>query len=159
MKTKAKFNEDGKLIVGGSDDESDAPLRKKGKSSRKEEPEDVEMNDADLSLEAGINAYVDAIRGRDAPQRGQRGKLKFTNKPHKGGDEMDVDSDDQKAVRKERSSPGRHGLKSPRGGGGGFKTQRKGLGVEKTRGGRVEKGKGADFSKSRGGAKWMKPRN
>lgn len=48
------------------------------------------------TLEGGINAYVDAIQGRDAVQRGRGGRLKFSNKREKAnghGDSMDVDDD------------------------------------------------------------------
>lgn len=54
----------------------------------------------EMSLEGGINAYVDAIRGRDAVQRGRGGRLKFTNKrekPNGHADSMDLDGDDDDA--------------------------------------------------------------
>lgn len=55
-----------------------------------------DVNDK-MSLEGGINAYVDAIRGRDAVQRGRGGRLKFTNKREKSNghaDSMDLDGED-----------------------------------------------------------------
>ena len=125
----------------------------------------------EMTLEGGINAYVDAIRGRDAVQRGRGGKLKFSNKrekPNGNGDTMDLDDDgdDGRAVKKVngrgggrkevrfadakggKDQGGRSGGVSGRGGlrgrGGsiGSKVQRRGLGGAKVRGGRVMKGGG-----------------
>ncbi|KAF2130784.1 NUC173-domain-containing protein [Dothidotthia symphoricarpi CBS 119687] len=138
QRMKAQTNEDGKLILGASDDE-DAPKSK----SKKNADEDVlmDIDEQTTSLEAGINAYVDAIRGRDAAQRGQKGKLKFSNKK-RDDDEMDVDDGDEAEARKAKSGSGM----------GRGSSQRKGLGVEKQRGasggGRVEKSWG---SRGRGG--------
>lgn len=139
-KSKAKVDLDGKLILGGPED------------SEAEDDGDVLMGDGsgpgDGTLEGGINAYVDAIKGRDAAQRGQRGKLKFSNRRRKDDNEMEVDEEEvgekTKAMRQEKTGGQR--------GRGGFKTQRRGLGVQKTRGGRVDKsGRGRE----RGGG-WMK---
>ncbi|KAF1830350.1 pre-rRNA processing protein-like protein Rrp12 [Decorospora gaudefroyi] len=151
QKMKARTNEDGKLILGDSDDEVEI----KGKKSRnKDADEDVlmDIDDQNTSLEAGINAYVDAIRGRDAAQRGQKGKLKFSNKRNQEDDAMDMDDDggeaDWQEVRKAKSGSGmgRGGLKN---GGGGPKSQRKGLGQERTRGGNVSGGEGRGGGKGR----------
>ncbi|KAF6237821.1 hypothetical protein HO173_004022 [Letharia columbiana] len=123
----------------------------------------------EMTLEGGINAYVDAIRGRDAVQRGRGGRLKFSNKREKSngnGDSMEDDGDDGRAVKKvngggggrkevrfadarggkdqgSRSGrvSGRGGLRG-RGGSVGSKVQRRGLGEAKVRGGRVMKGGG-----------------
>jgi ribosomal RNA-processing protein 12 len=151
-KTKARTNEDGKLILGDSDDEAPRSKKNKHSSAPTEEDGDVLMDvDQDgVSLEAGINAYVDAIRGRDAAQRGQKGKLKFSNKRRQDEDEMEVDHDDRES-RKAKSGSGM-GRGGARGGGRGNATPRRGLGVEKGRGGgggggrgrgtgRVEKGR------------------
>ena len=136
-KSKAKTDMDGKLLLGADDDDSD--------------DDDAEMLDfgadgdlatgakepGDGTLEGGINAYVDAIKGRDAVQRGQRGKLKFSNKKSKnargGRDEMEIDENDVG-----RKVSAKHTKGQANGGG-----QRKGLGIGKTRGGRVVKGSGA----------------
>jgi ribosomal RNA-processing protein 12 len=156
-KTKARTNEDGKLILGESDGEASTTGRSKKPSKHDsapaEEDGDVLMDvDQDgISLEAGINAYVDAIRGRDAAQRGQKGKLKFSNKKRQDEDAMEVD-DDEKESRKAKSGSGM-GRGGARGGSRGGATPRRGLGVEKGRGGdgggrgrgrgsgRVEKGR------------------
>ncbi|KAF2273304.1 NUC173-domain-containing protein [Westerdykella ornata] len=139
---KVKTDEDGKLIIGASDDDETPAVRLKsaGRKAGADEGDvlmDIDNDDA-TTLEQGINAYVDAIRGKDAAQRGQKGKLKFSNRRRKD-EEMDVDSDDderKKAVRKAKSGSGM----GRRGGGGGgkpnFKTQRRGLGVEKVRKGK-----------------------
>jgi ribosomal RNA-processing protein 12 len=133
-RTAARTNEDGKLVLGDSDDEGGIKFKK---SSRNDDDFDMDLDEDNTTLEAGINAYVDAIRGRDAAQRGQRNKLKFSNKRTKDDDEMDMEDDgaDAAEVRKAKSGSGM--------GRGGMKTQRKGLGAEKQRGpsGRVEKGR------------------
>ncbi|KAF2446900.1 NUC173-domain-containing protein [Karstenula rhodostoma CBS 690.94] len=141
-KTKARTNEDGKLILGDSDSEGETSARKKGSKRQAADDEGDVLMDVDeegVSLEAGINAYVDAIRGRDSAQRGQKGKLKFSNKQNKGNDDMDVDSDDEKEDRRAKSGSGMGR------GRGGAHNQRRGLGVDKARGGgqgggRVDKG-------------------
>ncbi|KAF1938887.1 NUC173-domain-containing protein, partial [Clathrospora elynae] len=158
QRIKASTNEDGKLILG-KDGEKDA-VQFKSKKSKKGAEEDVEMDididEQNTSLEAGINAYVDAIRGRDAVQRGQNGKLKFSNKRTKDDDEMDMDDDGAEAegawqdVRKAKSGSGMGRGAAGRGGsrgGGGMKSQRKGLGAEKTRGGNVSGGEGGRVEK------------
>jgi ribosomal RNA-processing protein 12 len=142
QKMKARTDEDGKLVFGDSDGEVEV----KGKKSKSKETADedvlMDIDDQNTSLEAGINAYVDAIRGRDAPQRGQKGKLRFSNKRTHEDDAMDMDDDgaeaDWQEVRKAKSGSGmgRGGMKS------GAKSQRKGLGAERTRGGNVSGGEG-----------------
>ncbi|KAF2090195.1 NUC173-domain-containing protein [Saccharata proteae CBS 121410] len=136
-KTKAKVDLDGKLLLGDSDSDDDVAML--------EEPGDG------MSLEGGINAYVDAIRGRDAAKRGQKGKLKFSNRRTKEDDEMEVDEEEvAQKVKEVRGGAarggGRGGGRGGRGGrggggrgGGGMRNQRKGLGMEKTRDGRVGK--------------------
>jgi ribosomal RNA-processing protein 12 len=128
--TKAKTDEDGKLILGDSEEEGGFSLKSKKGNKKREDDGDVLMDvDEDgATLEQGINAYVDAIRGKDAAQRGQKGKLKFSNK-RQTDDEMEVDSDDERAGRKQKSGSGMGR------GGGAFKSQRKGLGVQKVKGG------------------------
>jgi ribosomal RNA-processing protein 12 len=145
QKMKARTNEDGKLVIGESDDEVEI----KGKKSKKHEAAEddvlMDIDDQNTSLEAGINAYVDAIRGRDTAQAGQKGRLKFSNKRTHEDDEMDMDDDgaeaDWQEVRKAKSGSGmgRGGVKN---GGAGQKSQRRGLGQERTRGGNVSGGEG-----------------
>jgi ribosomal RNA-processing protein 12 len=109
------------------------------------EDSDVEVMDfdgeepGDGTLEGGINAYVAALKGKDAPVKGQRG-LKFKNARSGGGDddEMDIDNTDVMSAKKKLDA-----AKSPRG--GKTQPQRRGLGGEKTRGfsgGKVSKGRG-----------------
>jgi len=133
-KTKAKTDTDGKLLLGDDDGDSDDAMMLEfgadGDLANGKEP-------GDGTLEGGVNAYVDAIKGSDAVQRGQRGKLKFSNKKSKNarGDEMEVDEEDvvQKVKAKQARAQTSNG--GPKG-----QSQRKGLGVGKTRGGRVVKG-------------------
>jgi ribosomal RNA-processing protein 12 len=110
-------------------------------------------NDGEIGLEDGINAYVAAIKGRDSAKRGRGGKLKFSNRKSKDdvddGDEMEIDAEDVvKAMKKAQQSGGQRGDRSRGGGGrgggrgGGMKNarmNRKGLGAERTRDGRVGK--------------------
>ncbi|KAI9875407.1 MAG: hypothetical protein M1830_008520 [Pleopsidium flavum] len=152
-KSKTKTDMDGKLLLGDDSDESDndammLDFGANGNIANGKEP-------GDGTLEGGINAYVDAIKGSDAVQRGQRGKLKFSNKKSKNarGDEMDVDKEDgvQKVRPKQAKGQTSNGGSKEQTSNGGSKaqtsngprngqSQRKGLGIGKTRGGRVVKG-------------------
>lgn len=85
---KNKTDLDGKLVFNEDGDDDPMALDSNG----------PDVND-EMTLEGGINAYVDAIRGRDAVQRGRGGRLKFSNKrekPNGNGNEdaMDVDDGD-----------------------------------------------------------------
>jgi ribosomal RNA-processing protein 12 len=131
----AKVNLDGKLVFGGEDTSM----------------QDVEATSgAAAGSEGGVNAYVQALKGGNAARKGQRGKIKFSNKPNRENDddeeEMEVDGQDlvqqlKKARPQKKGAPGSPGNRPPmRGGMKAAKAQRRGLGVEKTRGGRVTKG-------------------
>lgn len=144
-KTKAKMDLDGKLLLGGdSDDDEDAMII------------DTPAQKGD---EGGVDAYVSAIRGRDAVQRGRGGRLKFSNKRSKDDDdEMDVDEDEVKAVKNKiggnsRDSfrgRGRGGRGGPRGGRGGIANGRRGLGEEKRHGSGGRGGGGRVMKSPRG---------
>jgi ribosomal RNA-processing protein 12 len=133
----AKVNLDGKLVIGGDDTGM----------------QDVEAT-AGAASESSVNAYVQALKGGNAARKGQRGKIKFSNKPNRENDDeddevMEVDGQDlvkelKKARTQKKGAPGSPG-KRPliRGGMKAAKAQRRGLGVEKTRGGRVTKGSAA----------------
>lgn len=141
-KRKAKTDLDGKLVLKDDDEMG------------RDEDAGEEMVDVDESggLEKGINAYVDAIRGRDAAKRGQRGRLKFSNKRERPGDGDEDDGAEGAAAGGERgrfhgargSGRGDRGGRGGRGGRAGrgsiggrgdFKSERRGLGVDKRRGG------------------------
>jgi ribosomal RNA-processing protein 12 len=107
--------------------------------------------------EGGVGAYVKAIKGRDAIQRGRGGRLKFSNKRSKDeDDEMDVDEDDLKVVKKQiggnsrDNSRGRGGRGGPRGGRGGIASGRRGLGEEKRHGNGGHRGRGGVIKSPRG---------
>lgn len=132
-KKKVKMDEDGRLIFNDEGELQDEDML------------DPEQDIGDGTLEGGINAYVAAIRGRDTARRGQRGKLKFSNK-RKGGedDEMEVDDEEVAGAMKKLQVKGKsRGFNRLRGGARAgmhkARMQRKGLGMEKTRGGRVDK--------------------
>jgi ribosomal RNA-processing protein 12 len=91
-KRNAKFDADGRLILG-NDDAAD----------------DVEMGGAQGG---GINAYLEAVSGPDAVRRGQKGKVKM-GQSKRGGDAMDLDEDDDAAI-KESLQGGRRGLGAPK---------------------------------------------
>jgi ribosomal RNA-processing protein 12 len=142
-KTKAKVDLDGKLLLGGdSDDDAmvlDTPAEDKGDD------------------EGGVGAYVKAIKGRDAVQRGRGGRLKFSNKRSKDeGDEMDVDEEDLKTVKKQIGGNARdnfrggRGRDGQRGGRGGIASGRRGLGEEKRHGNGGHKGSGRVMKSPRG---------
>jgi len=139
-KSKAKVDIDGKLILRDDDEEDEDML-------------DLEAGGepGDGTLEGGINAYVDAIRGRDAAVRGQRGRLKFSNKGKGREEDMEVDEEEVRSkVKAQTAQRGRGG------GRGGFKSQRRGLGVEKTRDG-MDRGRGG-MDRTRGGRIGKSPR-
>lgn len=141
-KKKARTDLDGKLVFNeDSDDDEVMDFDADGK-----EP-------GDGTLEGGVNAYVDAIKGKNAAQRGQRGKLRFKNTGIRGGDEMEVDGDEVVAA-KRRMNGARRGRGSGRGGGRGVgnqKPMRRGLGAEKMKGQGQAAPRGG-IRKARGGA-------
>ncbi|EXJ77184.1 hypothetical protein A1O3_10342 [Capronia epimyces CBS 606.96] len=136
-KTKAKVNEDGKLIFGGQDDEA--------------ADGDVDMSisgSAGHGQDSSINAYLDAVSGADAVRRGQKGRLKVKSGMQKKSrqesrdrdrddDGMDLDVDEAREVAR-RIMQGTASA-SPKSAGGvagkknDAKHQRRGLGVEKNR--------------------------
>ncbi|KAI9792461.1 MAG: hypothetical protein M1816_002345 [Peltula sp. TS41687] len=200
---KAKTNLDGKLVLGDDDDggENDPMILDTDANGGQNN-----NNPIDDGSGAGINAYVEAIKGKDAARRGQRGRLKFSNKKNNNkrgaaadddGDEMDVDDRARHGAKNANAGPppppkkkakyvtplqrkqakqreeaiarkkeeakqrrasggggggdggaaGAGGKKrftnNARGGGGGIKAmknQRRGLGMGKTKGGRIAKG-------------------
>ncbi|EME89168.1 uncharacterized protein MYCFIDRAFT_185566 [Pseudocercospora fijiensis CIRAD86] len=114
-KKKAKTDLDGKLVFDEGSDIEVLDFDESGMIDGQEP--------GDGTLEGGINAYVEAIKSKNAPQRGQRGKLKFKNV--RGDDEMDIDEDDAIAAKKKLDArrPSKH------------TTKRRGLGGEKTKSG------------------------
>lgn len=83
--TAARTDADGKLIFGptATDDDDDAMAI------------DTEHDNPGTGREAGgVGAYVAAIRGRDAVQRGRGGRLKFSNKRSRPGADDDDDNND-----------------------------------------------------------------
>ncbi|KAL7897699.1 NUC173 domain-containing protein [Trichoderma sp. SZMC 28014] len=143
QRTKAKMDLDGKLILGKDDDEDEGAM------------------EVDQPENSGVGAYVAAIKGRDAARRGRGGKLKFSNKRSKDGDDGDEMDDDDAVAVKNSISPGRgdrggrgrgrggpmrgSGGRGGRGGGGGsfggprsgkggIAAGRRGLGSEKRHG-------------------------
>ena len=134
-KKKAKTDLDGKLVFNEDSDDDVMDFDDQGMVNGQEP--------GDGSLEGGINAYVNALKGKDAPERGQRGKLKFKNKGRGGNDEMEIDEEDAVAAKKKLNS-------AARGRGGKQKPMRRGLGAEKMRG--PIGGSGGGIRKARGGA-------
>lgn len=143
-KTKAKVDLDGKLLLNGdSDDDAmviDTPAEGNGDDD-----------------EGGVGAYVNALKGRDAVQRGRGGRLKFSNKRSKDeDDEMDVDEEDIKAVKKHIGGTSRDGQRAgrgrggQRGGRGGIANGRRGLGEGKRHDGGGRGGGGRVMKSSRG---------
>lgn len=135
---KNKTDLDGKLVFNDVDDAMAL---------------DFDGNGEEVSLEGGINAYVDAIKGRDAVQRGRGGRLKFSNKREKSqanGNDMEVDGDDEanaagkKTVRfKDAATNGTKGGKD--GMSNGVKAGKEARIANRTR------GSGKSFSRGRGG--------
>ncbi|KAJ6125690.1 hypothetical protein N7523_003310 [Penicillium sp. IBT 18751x] len=90
-KRNAKFDADGRLLLGDDD-----------------AAEDVEMGGAQAG---GVNAYLEAVSGPDAVRRGQKGKVKM-GQAKRGSDAMDLDEDDEGAIKE--SIQGRRGLGAPK---------------------------------------------
>ncbi|GAB7329999.1 hypothetical protein MBLNU13_g01693t1 [Cladosporium sp. NU13] len=139
---KAKTDLDGKLVFNDKDSDDGGDVMDFDDSGMVNGKEP-----GDGTLEGGINAYIEALKGKDAGFRGQKGKLKF--KQSGGDDEMEIDGDEvqaalsarQKAARSDRGPPQRGGRGGfGRGGGdrgrgrGGNGGMRRGLGMEKTQG-------------------------
>ncbi|KAJ5243291.1 uncharacterized protein N7469_001618 [Penicillium citrinum] len=98
-KRNAKFDADGRLILG-DDDAGDVEMSGSGEGP------------------SGINAYLAAVSGPDAVRRGQKGKVKMGQAKKRGDDDMDLDDDDAAAVgeniRAKGQAPGRRGLGAPK---------------------------------------------
>lgn len=121
-KRAAKVDADGRLLLGDDEDAEDEDMAG-----------GLDDNDNDNAGESGINAYVQAVAGPDAIQRGQRGKVKMAQaqkKKGQRGDEMDVDDDGGNDGAGQQSSSA-----SKRGGAGhGNNAGRRGLGMPKSHG-------------------------
>lgn len=100
-KSRTKTDLDGKLLLGGDDDGDDQMVL-----------------DTPAGEDSGIGAYVQAIEGRDAVKRGQKGRLKFSNKRNQSEMDLDDDDDDEEPPRKNGNND-RGGQRSGRGGQGG----------------------------------------
>ena len=152
-KRKAKTDLDGMLLFNEEPDGDDDVMEfdDQGLANGKEP--------GDGTLEGGIDAYVSAIRGKHAAQRGQRGKLKFKNAAAKGreGDEMDIDDGEVVAAKRSMNGAGRGGGMRGRGGmrrgagrgGGKMQPMRRALGAPKMR--TQDGGNGGGIRKQRGG--------
>ncbi|KAI9849026.1 MAG: hypothetical protein M1837_005917 [Sclerophora amabilis] len=141
-KSKAKTDADGKLLFGGDgeDGEDSMMIDFEGRGNR---PTNGAGADADGI--GGIDAYVDAVSGKDAVQRGQRGRLKYSNRRDKRGGsgdrDMDVDVDDNNGKADEAGAV--VGAAQRRGGGQPVNGHRpRGGGIEIARGGRGGRGRG-----------------
>jgi len=149
-KSKAKVNLDGKLLLGEESDH-DAMII--------DTPADGKAWDD----EGGVGAYVNAIKGRDAVQRGRGGRLKFSNKRGKDEDEeMDVDEEELKAVKKQMGGSSRGSFGASKGrniqrggsGRGAISNGRRGLGEGKrNNGGHGRGGIVMKSPKGRGGGR------
>lgn len=114
-KRSAKVDQDGKLVLGG---DADHDITMSGALNPNA--------DGAANPDAGTNAYLAAVSGPDAGRRGQKGKLKFSQKSKAAdGDEdrMDVDGDDTGPVSGEEF----HAAKKAQ-------TSRRGLGASKSHG-------------------------
>lgn len=134
QRKSAKTDLDGKLVFNENSDDEDADV--------------MEFDEAGntASLEDGINAYVEAIKGRDAATRGRGGKLKFKQKGRAGADDDEMEIDTQEVL-DARAKPQRRSLGGDRGSSGGFRGRggsggRGGFGDRGGRGGSGRGGRG-----------------
>lgn len=149
-KTKAKTDLDGKLVFDDNDDDVMSV---------------DEVDDRNVDLEKGINAYVEAIRGQHAAQRGRGGKIKFSNRREKddelddeeddGDDGMDIDRPGQRNTNRGLGSRSEVNTKKVRRGGGGGSGLKPGIRVSRNvgsnrrgRGGFGGNGNGSSSSRS-----------
>ena len=134
---KAKYNIDGKLILGEA-----------SVSNANGDAESMDIDQDENGTGSGINAYMAAVSGKDVAKRGFRGKLKWSNKKGQGGDDDDEMDDNDAAAIKAKLHKSPSGGRSPRGGGKGSRGHghgrsgsgrvtygRRGLGEEKRKGG------------------------
>ena len=188
-KHKGKINIDGKLVIG-MDDDADNDSKDHISSRAPKNPDAMVIDNTnnsaakggvrDKDMLGGIDAYVEAIKGRDAVQRGRGGKLKFSSGNKRGMkrdvDAMDLDDDNddgdgetamksevrERKQMKQKEGDRVNGLKihyvggakkmqGGRGGGGGAGAGAGGGGRGGVRGGRVGKSRASGFSSGRGG--------
>lgn len=149
LRTKARTNEDGKLIFG-DDNDGDVLMGSSTAAAA------IGANGKGEDGEGGINAYLTAISGPDAVRRGQKGKLKVKSAQRSSqSSEMELDDDDARAIgsqlgkQRRPGSSGSMGSVGGRGRGGGVggggngsgkgkndpRHARRGLGVDKQRSG------------------------
>ena len=190
-KHKGKINIDGKLVIG-MDNDADNNDEHHTSSRAPKNPEAMLIDDhnsnttanksgggdRDKNMLGGIDAYVEAIKGRDAVQRGRGGKLKFGGNKRVGKrdvDAMDLDDNNNddgnsnsktaaKEAKGRESKKGKPregdrvnglkihyvgGAKKIQGGRGGGGGGAGGKGG--VRGGRVGKSRASGFSSGRGG--------
>ncbi|KAK3075337.1 pre-rRNA processing protein [Teratosphaeriaceae sp. CCFEE 6253] len=142
-KRKADVDLDGKLVFNEDGGDDDVMAFDEAGMLDGQEP-------GDGTLEGGITAYVAALKSNDAPKRGERGKLKFSNKRGGGDDDDEMDVDEREVAGAFKQARGGAQARG-RGGRGGAKqmTMRRGLGVDKARG---DGGRGGGIRKpQRGG--------
>jgi ribosomal RNA-processing protein 12 len=132
QRTRPRTNEDGKLILGqDGQDEQDG----------KGDAMDVDTGTITAPQEeSGIGAYVSALRSGDVARRGQRGKLKFSNRRRLGKDDdeatgADIDQTSRPTVsRQPQVKRQGRGPFLQRAGKGSMAPRRRGLGQDKRRG-------------------------
>ncbi|KAK6528332.1 hypothetical protein TWF281_009575 [Arthrobotrys megalospora] len=106
IKSDIKTNRSGKLLIGkdGSDVDNDD-------DDDLDEPS-LNINDKTIAsgeVRDGISAYIQALKGKDAVQRGQKGRLKFSNRRRKDEvDDDDMDMDDAEAAAPNKNANGGH---------------------------------------------------
>lgn len=139
QRTKAKVDLDGKLILGGEE-----ASKKRGGADEMDVDGGADVGEST----SGVGAYVAALKGKDVPTKGLRGKLKWSNKKGKDDDDeedgMEVDEESAAAIKAKVAGKG--GPQKPRGGGHaggkrsgkGIAAGRRGLGEEKRRGPAVQ---------------------
>ncbi|OXV11520.1 hypothetical protein Egran_00722 [Elaphomyces granulatus] len=129
-KRSTKVDIDGKLIIGDDPASADVDMAGAG-------PDVVKQQGS------SINAYIAAVSGPDAIRRGQKGRLKFSNKKRKDDDSMDLGEDEENEVispaskKEPQAAPRKANMSS-----------RRGLGMPKAHGsgnGRIEKRRGGSL--------------
>ncbi|KAL9099466.1 MAG: hypothetical protein Q9163_005044, partial [Psora crenata] len=101
-KNKGKVNVDGKLVFDDQADDEDEENDYNNNNNNDDHDHDAMVLDGPEDKNTrvghddglgGVGAYVDAISGRDAVQRGRGGRLKYSNRRVKDGDRTRVEMD------------------------------------------------------------------
>ncbi|KAJ6260242.1 hypothetical protein Dda_4466 [Drechslerella dactyloides] len=115
IKSDIKTNRAGKFVIGR---DGEATNDGDGDDDVDVGEPSLDINDKTIAsgeVRDGISAYIQALKGKDAVQRGQRGRLKFSNRRRKDeiDDDMELDDvEEQPPAASKKSKGGKHERKA-----------------------------------------------